>query len=96
MLGAGNFTWPQTLLMLVGIIAGVFLVSLAAMPSRPHVAAAAAVLVPALVMPVVLPNTTPQVGWFGYPPTDRRLELGASIVITGLIAAFAIPLPASA
>jgi hypothetical protein len=91
-LGSGNYTWPQTVLILAGIIGGVFLLSLAATPSRPHVAAATAVLVTALVVAVVLPNTTPQVGWFGYPPTDRRLELRAGIAITGIIAAVAIVL----
>jgi hypothetical protein len=91
-LGSGNYTWPQTVLILVGISAGVFLVGLAAMPSRPHIAVAAAVFVTALVVAVVLPKATPQVGSFGYPPTDRRLELRAAIVITGVIAAVAVAL----
>jgi hypothetical protein len=91
-LGSGNYTWPQTVLILAGITAGVFLLSRAATPSRPHFAAAAAVFVTALVVAVVLPNATPQVGWFGYPPTDRRLELRAAIVIAGVIAALAVAL----
>lgn len=91
--GSSNFTWAQTVLMLLGIMMGVFLVVLATAPSRPHIAGAAAVLIPALVTAIVLPNTAPSGGWFAYQRlTDQRVALRIGVALAGIIAALVMVL----
>jgi hypothetical protein len=61
-LGAWNFMWPQTALMILGVAVGSFFVALAAFPSRPHIAAALGVLVPTLVVLLQSPTDYPRFG----------------------------------